>query len=69
LEAIRGIKTANEIAQECAGHPVQVEQWKRPITEQAGTLFEAKRGRKAVDDAIPADRLYSEMGRLKVELD
>lgn len=69
LAAIRGIKTTNEIAQEYGVHPVQVGQWKRAITEQAGTLFETKRGPKAVDEGMPADRLYSEIGRLKMELD
>ena len=69
LEAIRGVKTSNEIAQEYGVHPVQIGQWKRAITEQAGTLFEAKRGRKAVNDGMPADRLYSEIVRLKMELD
>ena len=69
LEAIRGVKTANEIAQEYGVHPVQTGQRKRAITEQAGALVEATRGRKAGDDGMPADRLYSEIGRLKMELD
>ena len=69
LEAIRGVKTANEIAQDYGVHPVQVGPWKRAITEQAGTLFEIKRGRKTAEDSTAADRLYSEIGRLKVELD
>ena len=29
LEAIRGVKTINEIAQEFGVHPVQVSQWKK----------------------------------------
>jgi transposase len=41
------VKTVNEIAQEHDVHLVQVGQWKREILEQAGTLFETKRGRKA----------------------
>ena len=69
LEAMRGVKTANELAQEYGVHPVQVGPWKRAITEQAGTLFEIKRGRKTAEDSTAADRLYSEIGRLKVELD
>ncbi|WP_421721561.1 helix-turn-helix domain-containing protein [Acidithiobacillus sulfuriphilus] len=36
LEAIRGVKTVNEIAQEHGVHPSQVAQWKRSIREQAG---------------------------------
>ena len=35
LEAIRGVKTINEIGQEYGVHPVQVGQWKREIQEGA----------------------------------
>ena len=35
LEAIRGVKTMNEIAQKDGVHPSQVAQWKRTIQEQA----------------------------------
>ena len=69
LEAIRGVKTTNEIAQEFGVHPVQVGQWKKAISEQAGTLFEGKRGRKKAEESTDPDRLYSEIGRLKMELD
>ncbi len=69
LEAIREVKTANEIGQSYGVHPAQVRQWKKEIVDQAVTLFEAKRGRKKVDEQADADRLYSEIGRLKMELD
>lgn len=69
LEAIRGVKTINEIGQEHGVHPVQVGQWKREIQEQAQSLFEKKRGPKAVEGPGDTERLYSEIGRLKVELD
>jgi len=36
LEAIRGIKTINDIAQEFGLHPVQVSQYKKLILDQAG---------------------------------
>ncbi|CDQ11886.1 transposase (fragment) [Acidithiobacillus ferrivorans] len=35
LEAIRGVKTVNEIAQEHGVHPTQVTQWKKAVQEQA----------------------------------
>ncbi len=69
LEAIRGIKTVNEIGQDHGVHPAQVGQWKKEILEQAGTLFEIKRGRKPADDQRAPERLDSEIGRLKMELD
>ncbi|GBL47377.1 mobile element protein [Sulfuriferula multivorans] len=69
LEAIRGIKTLNEIGQEFGVHPTQVGLWKKELQEQAGSLFDAKRGPKPVDPSASSDRLYSEIGRLKMELD
>jgi transposase-like protein len=69
LEAIRGVKTINEIAQEFGLHPVQVSQYKKMILDQAGQLFEGKRGPKPVSEHSEPERLYSEIGKLKVELD
>ncbi len=69
LEAIRGIKTVNEIGQEFGVHPMQVGLWKKELQEQAPNLFDAKRGPKPVDPSVSSDRLYSEIGRLKMKLD
>ena len=60
LEAVRGVKTVNQIAQEHGVHPVQVSQWKKQISESAETLFAGKRGPKVVDEtasqALQRDR-------------
>jgi transposase len=69
LEAIRGIKTVNEIGQEFGVHPTQVGMWKKELQEQASSLFDAKRGPKPADPSASPERLYSEIGRLKMELD
>jgi transposase len=69
LEAVRGVKTINEIAQQHGVHPVMVSQWKKEILERAGTLFEGKRGPKVEAGHEDADRLFGEIGRLKMELD
>lgn len=69
LEAVRGVRTVNEIAQEFGVHPTQVGLWKKELQEQAAGIFAAKRGPKPVDQSSSAERLYSEIGRLKMELD
>ncbi len=69
LEALKGVKTINEIGQEHEVHPVQVGQWKKAIQEQAKSLFEGKRGPKPVVEHQEPERLYSEIGKLKMELD
>jgi transposase-like protein len=70
LEAIRGIKTLNEVAQEFAVHPTQVGEWKKVLLAHAPGIFDTKRGPKSPDDpSANPERLYSEIGRLKMELD
>ena len=69
LEAVRGVKTINEIGQEYGVHPVQVGQWKKDIQEPASTLFEGKRGPKPVAAHREPEWLYSEIGKLKMERD
>lgn len=69
LEAVRGVKTMSEIAQAYNVHPVMVGQWKKEILEQSKGLFEAKRGPKPIDENASEDRLYGEIGRLKMEVD
>jgi transposase len=69
LEAVRGVKTITEIAQSFGVHPQLVGQWKKEILESAGVLFEIKRGPKPAEDKSGEDRLYGEIGRLKMEVD
>jgi transposase-like protein len=69
LEAVRGVKTINEIGQQYGVHPVVVGQWKKEVLENAGVLFETKRGPKPAESAESEERLYGEIGRLKMEVD
>jgi transposase len=69
LEALKGVQTINEIGQKYGVHPVQVGQWKKAIQEQAKSLFEGKRGPKPVVEHQEPERLYSEIGKLKMEMD
>ena len=59
----------NEIAQEFGVHPTQVGEWKRELLAGAPSIFEIKRGPKPEDPSANPERLYSEIGRLKMELD
>lgn len=69
LEALKGQKTINEIGIEYGVHPVTVGQWKKEIIDQAKTLFEANRGPKPVVAHQQPELLFSEIGKLKMELD
>ena len=69
LEAVKGSKTINEIAQEYGVHPTQVSQWKKDLLENASRLFEGKRGPKLTNTQSDPDRLYAKIGQLNMELD
>ena len=69
LEAIRGLKTASELASEFQVHPTQISQWKRQLLEALPEVFaspRAQRERSAEELTAP---LYEEIGRLKMELE
>ena len=53
LEAIRGVKTVNDIGQEFGVHPTQVGMWKQELKEQAASVFDVKRGPKPVNPQVP----------------
>jgi len=69
LAALKGDRTINEIGQAYGVHPAQVRQWKKAIQEQACQVFAGKRGPKPVAEHQRPEKLYSEIGRLKMELD
>jgi len=69
VEAIKGLKTVNQIAQEYGVHPTQVSLWKKELLENAGSLFEGKRGPKPTNVQNDPDRLYAKIGQLNMELD
>ena len=60
LEAVRGVKTINEIAEGQEVHPVQARQYKKQILAQASQLFESKRGPEPVHEHSELERLYSD---------
>lgn len=69
LEAVRGVQTVNEIAQQYGVHPVQVSQWKKALLEDSASVFDKKRGPKPKAEFETDEKLYGEIGRLKMELD
>jgi len=69
LEALKGVLTANEIASKFEVHPQQVGQWKRELAENMGTIFERKNLKKRKEQPENTDKLYEQIGRLKVEND
>jgi transposase-like protein len=69
LETVRESRTLDEPGQEFGVHPVQISQWKKDWLQRASELFESKRGPQPVAEHRDPERLYGEIGRLKMELD
>ncbi len=69
LEAIKGQKTVAELAGEYEVHANQITQWKKQLLESLPEVFGRRRERDAASQAELTDRLYQQIGRLKVELD
>ncbi len=69
IEAIKGLKTLNEIASETGVHPNQISHWKKQALTELPAAFSNRRsqGQKAQDDLTA--ELYQHIGQLKVELD
>jgi len=69
LEAIKGQKTANELAQEFGVHVNQINLWKKQLLEAAPKVFTRGKGREAERIERERDRLYRKVGQLQVEVD
>jgi transposase-like protein len=68
LEAIKALKTANEIAGEYDCHPAQVSMWKKEFLENASSLFENKRDKKKASGEAEKEQLYQQIGELQFQL-
>jgi len=69
LEAIKGVKTLQQLAKDFQVHPTQITIWKKHLTEHVAGLF--KRGPEGHSTAAEEDlrQAYEKIGRLDVELD
>jgi transposase-like protein len=65
-EALAGSKSIAQIASEHGVHPTQVKEWKAQALEAMGERFSMRRGKK---QETAEERLYEEIGRLKIEND
>jgi transposase-like protein len=71
LEALKGIKTISQIAQDEGIHPVQVSTWKKELQEGVSSVFAS--GAAQRHDAEKAERVQARLerkvGQLTIESD
>lgn len=69
LEAIKGQRTINELAQEFGVHPNQISLWKKQLLETIPAVFNNGKDREQEKIEKERDRLYKKVGQLQVEND
>ena len=69
LAALKGDKTINEIAGLFEIHPNLVTLWKKRALSELPRVFSEQAAKSAADVEAKEERLYEQIGRLKVELD
>ena len=69
LEALKGIKTISQIAQDEGIHPVQVSAWKKELQERLPEIFGSKSDAKAeaAQTERARTRLERKVGQLVIE--
>lgn len=69
LAAVKADKTIAELASEFGVHPNQISKWKKKLLEGLPQIFSQPRREDLRQQHQLTDRLYQQIGQLKVELD
>ena len=69
LEALKELKTINEIASQYEVHPTQVKQWKKQLQADGADIFNEQAAKQHQVQAGMEANLYEQIGRLKMEVD
>jgi len=67
IEAIRGLKTLNEISSEYEIHPNQITKWKKQLLTHAPQIFKDRKSSDSHKENQKVEKLYQEIGRLQAE--
>jgi len=69
IEAIKGQRPVNELAQEFDVHPNQIARWKKDLLETAPEVFSQNKDREAKRIELERDQLFRKVGQLQIEVD
>ena len=67
LEAIKGEKTAAQIASEYGVHPTQVTQWKQELIQRSAEIFAKPDNTLARQHEETVDKLHKTIGEITME--
>ena len=69
LEAVKELKTINEIASAYDVHPTQVKSWKKQLLAEGPTVFGQNVAQQLREQEAHETELFEQIGRLKMELE
>jgi transposase-like protein len=69
LEAIKGLKTLNEISSEYGIHTTQITQWKKQALDELPQIFTHTGSERSKNEEALIASLYQQIGQLTVERD
>ena len=69
LAALKGDRTANELAAHFEVHPTLISNWKSELLNNAPSLFEHPGKRPKPDEQPDSALLFEQIGRLKMDLE
>lgn len=69
IEALKERSTIEELAKKYEVHPTQINTWKREFLGKASSLFSDKNDQQNKRNEVDTEKLYAQIGQLKVEND
>jgi transposase len=69
LEALKERSTIEELARKYELHPTQINTWKREAIANMAAVFGADKSEAIADSEQQTEKLYAQIGQLKVEND
>ena len=69
LEAVKNQKTLAELSQHFEVNPVTISKWKTEFLENMSSVFGGEKGKIHDEDSPEMEKLYAQIGQLKVEND
>jgi transposase len=69
LEALKERSTIEELARKYELHPTQINTWKREAIANMAAVFGADKSETMADNEQQTEKLYAQIGQLKVEND
>jgi putative transposase len=69
LEALKELKTVNELASTYGGHPTHIAHWKHRLQKEMPEICSARRAKREHDHEAFQAQLSQHIGQLNVEVD